>query len=145
MSCRIFALWFACALLCSCGANSRSSIEIRKAWSPATPPGSGVAAVYAELVADHADTLLGASTPIADRVEMHVTQEQDGMMQMRPLVQLQMQPGQPARFEPGGMHIMLNGVRQVLPVGTVFPLTLRFAAAGNVQVTVKVVAAGATP
>jgi copper(I)-binding protein len=76
---------------------------------------------------------------------MHVTSEQDGMMQMRPLTQLQLQPGQPARFEPGGMHIMLNGVHQVLPVGTVFPLTLRFATAGDVQVTVKVVAPGAAP
>jgi hypothetical protein len=104
-----------------------------------------VAAVYADIVANRADTLLGASTPVAETADMHSTLEQDGMMQMRPLGEVRMTAGQEVRFEPGGKHIMLSKIRQVLPAGTRFPLTLRFAVAGDVAVTVKVVSPGTTP
>lgn len=132
-------------LLCACGTGHREPIEVLKAWSPAAPPGSSVAAVYAQIVAQDADTLLGASTSIAHRVDMHETTEEAGMMQMRALEQVELLPGQPVRFEPGGMHMMLMDVHKALPPGSHFPLTLRFAKSGEISVTVVVTAPGETP
>jgi copper(I)-binding protein len=89
--------------------------------------------------------LLGVATPVAETANMHATLERGGMMHMEPLAELPMTAGQTVRFEPGGKHIMLSGPRQVLPVGTRFPLTLRFAVAGEVTVEVNVVAPGTRP
>ena len=142
---RALALILICTLLCSCSAGSDAPIEVHDAWSPAMPPGSSVIAVYAQITANQADTLLGVSTDVAETADMHTTLEKDGMMHMEPLAELPMTAGQQVRFEPGGKHIMLSGVGRVLPVGTQFPLTLRFAVAGEVTVDVNVVAPGARP
>jgi copper(I)-binding protein len=134
-----------CAWLCACSAGNEAPIEIHDARSPAMPPGSSVVAVYAEITAHQPDTLLGVATPVAETADMHTTLERGGMMHMEPLAELPMTAGETVRFEPGGKHIMLSGPRQVLPVGTQFPLTLRFAVAGEVTVEVNVVAPGTRP
>lgn len=109
------------------------------------PPGASVVAVYVQITSNQPDTLLGVSTPVAATADMHATLEQGGMMHMEPLAEVAMAAGQRIGFEPGDKHIMLSGVRQVLPVGTRFPLTLRFAVAGEVTVSVDVVAPGTSP
>ena len=46
-------------------------------------------------------------------------------------------------MRPGGLHIMLMGLKRKLKRGERFPLTLRFAAAGEVTVMVSVHGPGA--
>ena len=41
------------------------------------------------------------------RVEIHETIEQDGMMRMRPVAGLDLDPGETVSLEPGGKHLML--------------------------------------
>ena len=142
---RVVGLVLSGILLCSCADSGKPVAEVTDAWTPTPPPGSSVAAVYATITVDNPDVLVAAASPVADEVGMHATIEENGVMQMRPIEQLPLNPGEPLRFEPGGMHIMLSGIRQVLSAGTHFPLTLTFAASGEVEVTVKVVAPGATP
>lgn len=141
---RTVALLCLSAVLGACGGRGEP-IEVRKAWSPAAPPGSSVAAVYVELVARDADTLLGAFTPVAGQVDMHETLEENGMMKMRPLEQVELPAGRSVALEPGGMHMMLMDVRQALPAGAHFPLTLRFARAGEVETIVTVHPPGTMP
>jgi hypothetical protein len=43
-----------------------------------------------------------------------------------------------AIFGPGGLHVMLTGLKQPLKVGDSFPLKLRFAHVGTITVTVPV-------
>lgn len=138
------AMWAACVALASCS-MSAAPVEVRNARSPAMPPGSSTIAVYADIRANQADTLVGVATPVADAADMHATEEHDGTLQMRPLAEVRLAAGERVKFEPGGKHIMLSGVRQVLPVGTQFPLSLRFTVAGDVAVQVKVVAPGDSP
>lgn len=130
------------ATLSACGGTPGSPIEIRDAWSPAAPPGASVVAVYAQVVAREADTLTGASSPLAQSTQMHSTEEADGMMQMRPVTQLELKAGETLRFEPGGLHLMLTGLKQPLPADAAIPVTFHFAKAGEVAVTVKVRPAG---
>jgi len=131
-------LFSAVLLLAACGKTAQAPIEVRNAWSPLTPPGATVAAVYAEVSARQADTLLSASSPVAETTQMHSTLEDNGMMQMRPVSQLALHADETVRFEPGGLHLMLTGLRQALPADSQFPLTLHFAKAGDVTVTVQV-------
>jgi copper(I)-binding protein len=48
---------------------------------------------------------------------------------------------QSVEFKPGGMHVMLIGLKTPLKVGNSFPMTLRFEKAGSVSVNVRVLPA----
>lgn len=142
---RVVTLLYAGAMLCGCAGGNQPPVEALDAWSPAVPPGARAAAVYLKVRTHAPDTLLGASTPVADQAEMHATMQVDGMMHMRPLERLDLAAGESAEFEPGGRHLMLTGLHQPRAVGAQFPLTLRFAKAGELVVQVNVVAPGTAP
>lgn len=85
------------------------------------------------------DRLLGASTPVAARVEVHHTQLQHGRRAMLPLADgLIISAGSSIVLEPGAAHVMLIDLKEGLVQGQTFPLTLRFARAGEVMVAVRV-------
>lgn len=118
-----------------------SPVTVESAWSPPTPPGAATAAVYMQISVREADVLLSAATPIAQLAQIHETSLGDGMMRMRPLERLALAAGETVRFEPGGRHFMLMNAQQP-PAGASFPMTLRFANAGEIKIVVAVRAAG---
>ena len=119
-------------------------IAATNAWARATPGASKVGAAYVTLTDNgQADQLTGASTPVAATAELHETRNQGGVMQMRPVPSLALEPGKPVTFTPGGYHVMLMGLKQPLKQGDSFPLTLTFAHAQPVTVQVKVSGPGA--
>jgi copper(I)-binding protein len=132
----------AIVLLAACRSGGEP-VQISDARAGATPPGTSVAAAYMSIVASDGDTLLGAATPIAERVEMHSSIEEDGMMKMRQLGQIELAPGKPVALQPGAAHFMLIELTAPLAADTTFPLTLRFQKAGERVVEVRVVAPGA--
>ncbi|MBP2232607.1 copper(I)-binding protein [Azospirillum agricola] len=67
----------------------------------------------------------------------------NGVMKMRPVDVIEVTPGSPTALQPGGLHIMLLGLKQPLVKGKAFPLTLTFEKAGPVTVQVDVQGAGA--
>ena len=59
---------------------SPAELSVRDAWARATPPGTGVAAVYLTIEGGaRADTLRAASTAIAMMTQIHTVTEADGM------------------------------------------------------------------
>jgi copper(I)-binding protein len=105
---------------------------------PTAPGGTGV--VYM-IVMNHGaadDDLTGLSTPIADKAEMHRTATENGVMRMDAVADLPVKANGALTFGPGGLHVMLTGLKQPLKLGDRFPLTLNFAKAGAVAVTVSV-------
>jgi len=105
---------------------------------PTAPGGTGV--VYMTVInhADADDDLTGMSTPIADKAEMHRSVTKNGVTSMEAVADLPIKAHGNAAFEPGGLHIMLTGLKQPLKVGDSFPLQLRFAKVGAITVTVSV-------
>ncbi len=85
-----------------------------------------------------ADRLVGASGEVSAAVELHTHLMEDGVMKMRPIKAIEVNPGEPAVFRPGGLHIMLIGLKKPLVAGQTFPLRLRFEKAGEMLVEVKV-------
>jgi periplasmic copper chaperone A len=133
---------FAVVLLAACR-PATEPVEVSDAHAGATPPGATVAAAYMRIIANDGDTLLGAATPIAERVEMHSSIEENGMMKMRPLERIELTPGEPLSLQSGATHFMLIGLSVPLTVDTTFPLTLRFEKAGDRDIQVHVTAPGA--
>jgi periplasmic copper chaperone A len=135
----------ACAMLAACGRPERTEgvdLTNEPPWAYSTPHGVDVAAVYLELTAWEATTLLSASTSVADRIEMHSSSEENGMMKMRRMEWVALEAGKPFRFEPGGAHLMLIGLHQPLVAGTPFDITLQFDRGYSMITNVRVVELG---
>jgi copper(I)-binding protein len=114
-------------------------------WARATPGGAKTGAVYLTLMnhGSSADRLLGATTAAADKVEFHNATEENGVARMRQMRSVDVAPGASVAFSPGGMHIMLVGLKQPLKEGQAIALTLNFEKAGKEDVTVPVGKIGA--
>ena len=107
------------------------AIEIGHPW--ARPSVTGKAAVFMALsnTGKSSDRLTGGSTPIADEVLLRA---EDGS----PLEYLDLWPHRPLALRPGRKYIALIGLAGPLALEDSFALTLTFAAAGSVTVTVTV-------
>jgi copper(I)-binding protein len=117
--------------------------RIEQAWARATPGSATTGAAYLTIEASEPDRLVGASTPVAGRAELHAHENDHGVMRMHPVDGVAVQPGAPTVLKPGGVHVMLMQLKHPLKVGDTFPLTLRFAKAGDREVTVHVEKPGA--
>ncbi|HET7766471.1 MAG TPA: copper chaperone PCu(A)C [Burkholderiales bacterium] len=114
-------------------------IQVVDAWSRPTPPGMDVGVAYFTIRnAGRSDRLLRVSSPVAKSAELHVSAMTNGVMKMEGLASVDVGSGAPVAFEPSGRHVMLMGLRRPLKEGDVFPLTLTFANAGQVQTSVRV-------
>ena len=120
--------------------HEKGDLQIRHPWSRATPPGAKVAAGYLEIRNNgkQADRLLSASTPVAKKVEMHVTERAGEVAKMRQLRVFEVPPRERLTLEPNGAHLMLVGIVQPLKKGERFPMTLRFERAGEIEVQFEV-------
>jgi copper(I)-binding protein len=118
----------------------KGDIQIRHPWSRATPPGAKVGVGYMEIRNRGAqpERLLGASSPLAQRVEMHVTRSEGDVMRMRQVQSFEIPAGERVEPGPGGGHLMLVDLARPLKKGERVPLTLRFERAGEIAVEMEV-------
>jgi len=123
----------------------QGDIQIGHIWARANAVGATVASVYVPLLnkGEADDALVAVSTPVAESAMLHESTNVDGVSHMTMLDQLPLPSKKPIAMRPGGRHIMLMGLKQQLKEGETFPLTLQFAHAGDVTVTVTIQAAGA--
>src|SRR5882757_3546648 len=124
------------------------SIEIQHPWSRATPKGATVAGGYMKLIntGGTPDRLIGGSTEVAGKFEIHEMSMDNGVMKMRPLADgVEIKPGETVEFKPGGYHLMFVGITQPVEQGKRVKGTLEFEKAGKVEVEYAVEAIGGTP
>ncbi len=114
---------------------------VEHAWSRAAVK---TGAAYVTITGHGApDRLISATTPVAERAEIHESMADGTVMRMRPVAGVAIPASAPVVLAPGGLHIMLVNLRQPLVRGQHFPLTLVFEKAGTVESDVTVEAAGA--
>ena len=120
-------------------------IAIHRPWARATAGQAPNGAAYMTLIngGDRADFLIGAAGAAAKRIELHAHAMQDGVMQMRGVKEIRIAPGVPTLLEPGGLHLMLIGLKAPLKEGSSFPVILTFKEGGAIRIAVKVEGAGA--
>jgi copper(I)-binding protein len=122
-----------------------SGIAVDHVWARATPKGAATAAGYLTLLnrGTSDDRLLGATSPVAEKIQFHSMTNDHGVMKMEELPAIDLHPGVPATLKPGGIHMMITGLKQQLKEGETFPLTLIFEKAGSVSTTARVGKIGA--
>ena len=122
----------------------QAGIQVDHVWSRAALAGHEGAVYLTITDRGTPDTLTGVATPVAAEAALHQSIDDHGVMKMRPVSDLPIEPGKPVTLAPGGYHIMLMGLKQALKQGDSFPITLSFAKAGQVTATATVEKAGAT-
>lgn len=142
---------FARTLLISAAASlllvgaAQAEVSVSNPFSRASAPQAKAGAAFLTLNIDAGtDKLVSASSPVADRAELHAHLMEGGVARMRPVEGgIPVTAGMPTELKPGGLHIMLIGLKAPLKQGDSFPLTLKFEKAGEVSVTVPVQGPGA--
>ena len=76
-------------------------------------PGNSMTAAFLHVSnsGEQACKLTAASSSYAKKVEFHTHQHVDGMMKMRPVDTVDVPAGSSVTFKPGGIHLMLFGVK----------------------------------
>jgi periplasmic copper chaperone A len=124
------------------------TIEIKQPYSNAVPKGATVAAGYMTITntGTEPDRLLGVSSPIAGKVEIHEMRMDKGVMTMRPLASgLEIMPGQTVELKPSAFHVMIMGLKQPIERGKPFKASLMFEKAGSVDIEFAVLPIGGRP
>jgi len=122
------------------------ALKISATWARATPKGASVGGGYMTITntGNTPDHLIGGSTAVAKRFEVHEMKMDNGIMKMRPVAGgLEIKPGQTVTLAPGGFHLMFVRLTQQLKQGEHFKATLEFAKAGKVDVDFTVEGLGA--
>ena len=109
-------------------------------YAKATAPGARAGGAYFTLENRGAqgDRLIAVASPAAASAEMHSMAMDGNVMRMRALREIEIPAGARVALKPGGLHVMLLDLKQPLVSGDTVPLTLTFARAGTVEVTVNV-------
>lgn len=136
----LLAAAFAVALPVAALADPQIEIVEPYARSSGMSAISGAAFMVLRNTGTTDDRLVAASSPVAERVELHTHIEtEDGVMRM---VEVEAGFAVPAGSEHplarGGDHVMFLGITTPFEDGMTVPLTLTFENAGDVQIEVPV-------
>lgn len=137
-------LWFAAVLLvavqviadpAAAHGYAKNGLQVRHPWIPASTAGTVNGRAYLEIrnSAKDADWLIGATSPVAEQIELI---DQEGKT-----ARIEIAPRQRVLLEPRGGHLMIRGLRQSLRAGERIPLDLRFERAGVLRVELEIQAA----
>lgn len=123
---RIIVFFLLAALLLS-ACRAKEGIEVRDAWARTSTQGAN-SAVYFVIQNHNAETdeLIGAASGVADAVEVHESTLEGDVMMMNRVDSVTLDPSAKVEFKPGGLHIMLIGLKQDLKINDEIEITLRF-------------------
>jgi len=124
-------------------ATAEETVRIIEPWARATILASRPGAAYLTIESARDDRLISIESPVADRVMIHASDNNDGVNRMVHLDTLDLPAGKSVVLAPGGTHLMLMGLKERLIEGARVPVTLRFERAGEVTITVPVLGIGA--
>ena len=126
----VFFFWATSAL---------SQVGVENPWARPTPPSAKLGAGYLTVVnSGAADRLVGAASPAAARVEMHVTLRDGEIMRMREVKAFDLPAKGRLELRPAGAHLMFVDLKRPFKQGDKVPVTLKFEKAGEVKVDLLV-------
>jgi periplasmic copper chaperone A len=139
------SLIIAAALFASTASFAAEAPVIENGWARATAAGQSVGGGFLTVrnPGDTPDRLVGASSDVAEKVELHTHMNENGVMKMRPVPAIEVPAKGTVTLAPGGLHLMLFGLKAPLKEGQHVPVTLDFEKAGKVTGELVVTGAGA--
>jgi copper(I)-binding protein len=137
MSKRLRHLVLALASMCAVPL-ALAQVSVGAPWIRATVPAQKTAGAFMQIKSVKAARLVGVSTPVAGRTELHRMSMDGQTMRMHAVDGVDLPANQPVDLASGGYHIMLFDLQRQLKDGDQVPLTLRVVDAGGKQENVTV-------
>jgi len=135
------------ALLSAFGLSSCAKDEylyIDKGWvNLAAVDGNPAAAYFTIHGGAQADTLIGVSSPVAIKSEMHDMANEGGIMKMRQIQSVPIPAKGEVAFAPGGKHVMLFDLRPNFKTGDKIRLDFTFSSGEKIYIEAPAQSAGA--
>ena len=134
----------AVALLALAAAQAAAStadavvVSVGTPWVTSAATGEATTSAYMDLVSDVDLTLVEASSPWAEKVEIRAVELKDGLPVERSLRSLDVPAGVKLRLAPGGNYLALRSIKRGFGNGDYVPITLRFEDAKHTAHTVDV-------
>ena len=125
------------------GEYKAGSVMVKEPWARVTLqnlPAGGYFMVHN--MGDKADRLVTVESELAERAELHTHTMNDGVMQMRRVDGIDLPAKSQTQLKPGGYHVMLFGLKELVAKGGKIPLVLKFENAGELAIELTV---GAKP
>lgn len=121
-------------------ASAFAEIRVDHPYARAVPPGQPNSAAFMTLKnnSDEAVSLVSVSTSVAKVAELHTHTQAGGVMKMRRIPEIAIQANGEAELKPGGLHIMLIGLKQKLVKDETIDLTLNFSDGSSENLAIKV-------
>ena len=119
----VFIVMFLFALPCWA-----ANLQIHEAWIKDLPAVVPVRAGYMTIVNRQAQKVIIESLVSESfaRIEIHQTVEDNGLMSMRPVELLTIEPGETLKLAPGGMHLMMMNPLKPLKPGNKIAVTISY-------------------
>jgi periplasmic copper chaperone A len=120
------------ALTLAAAAAAHAQVAVEAPWARPTVPGQqgGGGFLVLRNTSASADRLVGGSTPVAERFELHTMSMKGDVMEMRQVDGIDLPAGQEV--------VMLIGLKTPLKIGDKVPVTLKFEKAGPMTVQFEV-------
>ena len=121
-------------------------LEISGPFARATLPNAPVGGAYITITnkGTEPDTLVSVASPAAGIVSLHEMSMEGTVMKMRPLPSgVDIAPGATVTMAPSGIHMMFEHLTQPFVEGHKVQVTLTFAKAGSVKITIPVLSIAA--
>jgi copper(I)-binding protein len=129
------------AVAASAHQYTAGDLTINHPWARKTVPGQLSGGAFIVRIQNHgttAERLIGASTPDAERVEIHEMAMVGNVMKMRAINGLDIPAGGSVSLAPSQYHLMLFGLKHPLNPGEKLPITLVFEHAGEVKLEAQI-------
>ncbi len=119
-----------------CAAWAQTTVA--DAWVRGTVAQQKATGLFATITSTTGGKLVGASSPVAGTVEIHEMKMDGDTMRMRAVAALDLPAGKAVELKPGGYHVMLIDLQQVLKAGDTVPLKLIVEGADKQRTTIDV-------
>lgn len=133
----VIASLLASLLAFGTGSALASDVKVEGAWVRGTTPSQKATGAFMRLSSAQGAALVGASSPIAGKAEVHEMKMVADNMKMSPVQKLALPAGKTVELKPGGYHVMLLDLKEPVKDGDIVKLTLEVEQGGKrEQITV---------
>jgi len=104
--------------------SALAQVTVLEPWVRATVPQQKAAGAFMRVQSANAARLVGVSTPVAGRAELHEMAMENNTMRMRQVDAIELPAGKPVDLASGGYHVMFFDLKRQLKEGESVPVTL---------------------
>lgn len=119
-------LMAALVLLSPNGAAAKNDVLAESPWVRLLPPSLKTTGAYVKLKNPSLQNvkIIKASCEVSERVELHSHVMEAGIARMSQIKEIHLPSGKEVHLEPGGLHLMLIGLKRPLIEGETLPIQL---------------------